>query len=79
VLVIAGTAYDGDGRSGRSQRARAAAAPRLVINVSRGSLLDEQALLELIDLRRLRGAALDVFAVEPLPAEHRSGGMPACW
>jgi len=42
----------------------------LVINVSRGSLLDEQALLELIDLRRLRGAALDVFAVEPLPAEH---------
>ncbi len=42
----------------------------LVINVSRGSLLDETALLELLEARRLRGAALDVFGVEPLPAEH---------
>ena len=42
----------------------------IVINVSRGSLLDEQALLELIEQRRLRGAALDVFGTEPLPADH---------
>jgi len=42
----------------------------IVINVSRGSLLDEKALLELLELRRLRGAALDVFATEPLPPEH---------
>jgi glyoxylate/hydroxypyruvate reductase A len=42
----------------------------LVINVSRGSLLDEKALLELLELRRLRGAALDVFSVEPLPPDH---------
>jgi phosphoglycerate dehydrogenase-like enzyme len=48
----------------------------LVINVSRGSLLDEQALLELLELRRLRGAALDVFGTEPLPAGHTFWGHP---
>jgi phosphoglycerate dehydrogenase-like enzyme len=42
----------------------------IVVNVSRGALLDETALRDLLAAGRLRGAALDVFATEPLPSGH---------
>ena len=42
----------------------------IVVNVSRGTLLDEAGLLDLLDAARIRGAALDVFSAEPLPAGH---------
>jgi len=48
----------------------------VVVNVSRGTLLDEAGLLDLLDAGHLRGAALDVFAVEPLPPDHAFWSHP---
>lgn len=41
-----------------------------IINVGRGPLIDEDALLAALRGRRIAGAALDVFAAEPLPTDH---------
>ncbi|TMQ22017.1 MAG: D-2-hydroxyacid dehydrogenase [Candidatus Rokuibacteriota bacterium] len=53
--------------------ARALAAMRpaaWLLNVGRGPVVDEAALIEALRTRRIAGAILDVFDTEPLPAEH---------
>jgi phosphoglycerate dehydrogenase-like enzyme len=47
----------------------------VLINVGRGPVIQERALIKALVNGRLRGAALDVFDTEPLPAKHAFFGM----
>lgn len=42
----------------------------LLINTSRGEIVEEEALLHALQEKQIGGAALDVFTQEPLPPEH---------
>jgi phosphoglycerate dehydrogenase-like enzyme len=42
----------------------------VIINVGRGAVIDELALIAALEANKIRGAALDVFTTEPLPPGH---------
>ncbi len=48
----------------------------VLVNVARGRLVDEDALVEALRTGEIRGAALDVFQEEPLPADHPFWTLP---
>jgi phosphoglycerate dehydrogenase-like enzyme len=48
----------------------------LLVNTSRGPIVDEGALIDALRSRSIAGAALDVFDTEPLPADHPLRTLP---
>ena len=48
----------------------------LFVNVGRGSAVDEEALIEILNNNQIYGAVLDVTAKEPIPIEHPLWQMP---
>jgi phosphoglycerate dehydrogenase-like enzyme len=47
-----------------------------IINASRGEIIEEEALIAALTEKRIAGAALDVFAIEPLPPNHPLWDLP---
>jgi D-3-phosphoglycerate dehydrogenase / 2-oxoglutarate reductase len=48
----------------------------ILVNTARGALVDEDAMIEALQSGQIRHAGLDVFNIEPLPAEHRLTKLP---
>lgn len=60
---------------GAAQFAKMKKSARL-INAARGGIVDEKALLDALQTGRIAGAGLDVFEVEPLPADSPFRSLP---
>lgn len=75
ALVLACPLTDATrGMIGRAEIARLKPGA-ILVNIARGQVVDEPALIEALASGRLGGAALDVFATEPLPRESPLWGM----
>ncbi|MES2463651.1 MAG: D-2-hydroxyacid dehydrogenase [Armatimonadota bacterium] len=75
--VVIAAALTGDTRSllGAKEIARMKPTARL-INIARGGLIDESALIDALRSGAIAGACLDVFAQEPLPTDNPLWDMP---
>jgi phosphoglycerate dehydrogenase-like enzyme len=69
VVVAAPLTPETRGMIGKAEFA-AMKSDAVIINVGRGAVIDEAAMIQALVDKRIKGAALDVFTAEPLPAQH---------
>jgi glyoxylate/hydroxypyruvate reductase A len=74
VVLASPLTSETEGMMGESQIAKLRP-DAIVINISRGALLDQAALTVALAEGRLAGACLDVFSVEPLPVDDPLWGL----
>jgi phosphoglycerate dehydrogenase-like enzyme len=74
ILAVPGTA-ETEGMIGAAELA-AMKSSAVLVNVARGSVVDQAALVDALAGSRLGGAFLDVTTPEPLPADHPLWSMP---
>lgn len=60
----------------REKELRAMKPTAYLINVARGEIVDEEALIRALDERWIAGAGLDAFVIEPLPTDSRLWELP---
>ena len=76
VVICAPQTPETEGMIGAEQLARMKPTAYL-INIGRGVIVKLDALVEALESGRIAGAALDVYEVEPLPADHPLWKMPS--
>lgn len=92
VIVLAAPLTQGSASLLDARRLALLPAGAIVVNVARGALISDEALLDSLNRNHLRGAVLDVFNTEPLPPDnpywqhpkvlvipHVSGVSPRHW
>jgi phosphoglycerate dehydrogenase-like enzyme len=75
VLVLAAPLTGHTARLMTRERLQRLPQGAIVVNVARGALMDEEAVADLLEVGRLRGAVLDVFQEEPLRPDSRLWGL----
>ena len=79
AVVLAAPAADATRHLMNREAFAAMRSGAVLVNVARGSLVDEAALVEALESGRLGAAALDVFATEPLPPTSPLWSLANCY
>ena len=72
-------AYGGNNGDDRKREFDLMKRDAVILNVGRGAVINEAAMIDSLQTGRIRGAVLDVFDVEPLPPDNPCGRSTTCF